>query len=142
MDIRYQFDLKGVDWTKMKAAVAADNFDNGRTPEQLRQSFENSFAACIAYAAERIVGTARVLSDGVCNAYLVDAWTLTAFRHRGIASTMVRLLLDKLSGQHVYTFTDDVVEFYKKLGFAERATGLEIVVGRWLNHNSGVSSSN
>ena len=134
MDIRYQFDLKGVDWAEMKAAVAADNFDNGRTPTQLRQSFENSFAACVAYAGERIVGTARVLSDGVCNAYLVDVWTLTAYRHRGIASTMVRLLLDKLPGQHVFTFTDDVVEFYKKLGFTERPTGLELVIGKWLDN--------
>ena len=132
MDIRYQFNLKGVDWAGMKSAVATDNFDNGRTPQQLRESFEHSFSACVAYAGERIVGTARVLSDGVCNAYLVDVWTLTAYRRRGIAGTMVRLLLEKLPGQHVYTFTDDVVEFYKKLGFAERATGLEIVIGKWL----------
>ena len=133
MDIRYELDLSGVNWAEMKSAVAADEFDNGRTPQQLRESFQNSFAAVVAYAGDRVIGTARVLSDGVCNAYLVDVWTLTPFRHRGIATTMIRLLLDKLRGQHVYTFTDDVVGFYKKLGFVERPTGLEIVVGTWLN---------
>ena len=132
MDIRYELGLGGVDWAGMKSAVAADRFDNGRTPEQLRRSFENSFAACVAYAGDRIVGTARVLSDGVCNAYLVDVWTMTAYRRRGVARAMIELLLGRLPGQHVYCFTDDVPEFYKKLGFVERPTGLERVVGQWL----------
>ena len=132
MEIRYQFDLAGVDWAAMKATLAEDDFDNGRTPEQLRLLFENSFAACIAMAAGRAIGTARVLSDGVCNAYLVDVWTHTPYRRRGVARAMIEALLEKLPGQHVYTFTDDVVSFYKKLGFTERPTGLEKVVGRWL----------
>lgn len=135
MDIRYETDLAHVDWAEMKAAVAADTFDNGRSPQQLRESFENSFAAVVAYAGDRIVDTARVLSDGVCNAYLVDVWTLTPYRHRGIATSMVRLLLERLHGQHVYTFTDDVVGFYQRLGFVERPTGLEIVVGKWLSQS-------
>lgn len=133
MEITYRLELDDVDWAEMKGAVAADDFDNGRTPRQLRESFENSFAACLAYDGERIVGTARVLSDGVCNAYLVDVWTRRDSRRRGIARTMIRLLLDKLPGQHVYTFTDELADFYEKLGFARRGTGLEVVVGKWLN---------
>lgn len=116
----------------MKATLSVDNFDNGRSPEQLRTSFANSYATCLAYADERIVGTARVLSDGICNAYLVDVWTLTEYRRQGIARTMIEMLLEKLQGQHVYLFTDDVVDFYKRLGFQERPTGLEKVVGQWL----------
>jgi len=38
-------DLVGVDWARLKADLAADNFDNGRTPEQLRESFETACAA-------------------------------------------------------------------------------------------------
>jgi predicted GNAT family acetyltransferase len=80
----------------------------------------------------KIVGKARVLSDGVCNAYIVDVWTYTPYRRRGIASQMMNLLMDKLEGQHVYLFTDDAVEFYKKLGFKEQDIGLGRVVGEWL----------
>jgi ribosomal protein S18 acetylase RimI-like enzyme len=132
LKVEYRDDLAGIDWAEMKARVAADNFDNGRTPDQLRRSFENSHATCIAYAGGHIIGTARVLSDGVCNAYLIDVWTYTPCRNRGVARTMIESLLAKLSGQHVYTFTDDVVAFYKRLGFIERPTGLERVVGKWL----------
>ncbi len=116
----------------MKTTLHEDNFDNGRNPEQLRVSFENSFATCIAYADERIIGTVPALSDGVCNAYIVDVWTLSAYRHQGIASKMMQTVLDKLLGQHVYLFTDDAVEFYKKLGFKEQDIGLGKVVGEWL----------
>jgi len=132
----YKRDLDGVDWDKMKATLRADDFDNGRTPEQLKLSFEHSYATSIAYLDDRIVGTARVLSDSVCNAYIVDVWTLTAYRNQGIARTMMQQLLRELQGQHVYLFTDDAVEFYKKLGFVERPVGLEIVVGRWLHNDT------
>ena len=128
----YQFDLTHVDWDEMKETLLRDNFDNGRTPAQLKASFERSFAACVAYAGMRIIGTARVLSDGVCNAYMVDVWTLSEHRRQGVARAMIQGLLSKLPGQHVYLFTDEVPEFYRKLGFQERGTGLEIVVGEWL----------
>jgi GNAT superfamily N-acetyltransferase len=137
-EICYTLDMTSVDWAAMKALVAEDDFDNGRTPEQLRRSFQNSYAACVALAADgRPVGTARVLSDGVCNAYLVDVWTYTPYRRRGVAREMIERLLARLPGQHVYTFTDDVPGFYKKLGFAERPTGLERVVGKWLESEGG-----
>ncbi len=132
LNVIYKETLENVDWAEMKETLRLDNFDNGRNPEQLRISFENSFAACIAYAEGRIIGTVRALSDGVCNAYIVDVWTLSAFRHQGIASKMIQIVLDKLPGQHVYLFTDDAVEFYKKLGFKEQGIGLGKVVGKWL----------
>ncbi len=133
--VTYKSDLSNVDWNEMKATLKQDAFDNGRTPQQLEASFQNTYATCIAYIDNRIVSTARVLSDGICNAYIVDVWTFTPYRRQGIASKMIELLLEKLLGQHVCLFTDDALEFYKKLGFTERETCMEIVVGRWLvNH--------
>ncbi len=137
-EIIYKHDLDGVDWAEMKATLVQDDFDNGRTPEQLRESFANSAATIIAYAPDgRIIGTVRALSDGVCNAYVVDVWTLTEFRRRGIATRMMQLLLDKFPGQHVYLFTDDAAPFYKKLGLQEQGIGLGRVVGQWLQHDGG-----
>jgi predicted GNAT family acetyltransferase len=132
-EIRYQLDCEGVDWAAMKAAVAADDFDNGRTPAQLERSFRNSAVVAIAYAGERIIGTARALSDGVCNAYVVDVWTDTEYRRQGVARTMMKLLLEQLPGQHVFLWTDDAEEFYKRIGFEEcHCVGLQTVVGQWL----------
>ena len=135
--ITYTQDLDGVDWEEMKTTLVQDDFDNGRTPEQLRESFANSSASVIAYAPDgRIIGTVRALSDGVCNAYVVDVWTLTELRKQGVATRMMQLLLEQFEGQHVYLFTDTAVPFYKKLGFEEQGIGLGRVVGQWLQHGA------
>ncbi len=132
MTISYKTDLQDVNWDEIKTKVAADDFDNGRTPEQLQQSFENSFATCIAYDDDQIIGKVRALSDGVCNAYVVDVWTYTPYRHQGIATQMMKKLFEQLPGQHIYLFTDDAIEFYEKLGFKKQEIGLGKVVGTWL----------
>lgn len=130
--ITYETELGRVDWAQLKATLAADDFDNGRTPGQLRESFENSYAAVVAHDGGRIVGTARALSDGVCNAYLIDVWTLSPYRGRGVARRMLETIEARLKGQHVYLFTDTVPDFYKRLGFREHPTGMSKVVGVWL----------
>ena len=139
-EIEYKSDLKNVDWQKMKQILAIDRFDNGRTPQQLQKSFEHSYASVIAYAGSRIIGTARLLSDGVCNGYIVDVWTLTKYRRQGIASTMIKILMERLEGQHIYLFADEAIDLYKKLGFKPQPTGLGKVVGEWLKNDSLDSS--
>jgi ribosomal protein S18 acetylase RimI-like enzyme len=130
--ISYKTDLAGVDWAEMQATLVEDDFYDGRSPTQYQASFEQSYATCIAYTDDRIIGTVRALSDGVCSAYIVDVWTYTPFRGRGVAQTMMQMLFEQLQGQHVYLFTHDAVAFYKKLGFEEQGIGLGKVVGEWL----------
>lgn len=133
MTITYETRLDGVDWNEMKAAVAADDFDNGRTPEQLRSSFLASHVACVAYADGKLAGTARALSDGVCNAYVIDVWTRSDLRRLGIARAMLAQLEARLDGQHVYLFSDDRADVYRACGYRERPVGMEKVVGTWLH---------
>ncbi len=122
----------GVDWAALKAALTADDFDNGRTPEQYAASHAASHAVAFARCGTALVGNARLLSDGVCNAYLVDVWTASAHRRRGVAAEMVRRLLATVPGQHVGLFTDDARGFYETLGFRLQIDGMSRVVGTWL----------
>ncbi len=135
-EITYKTDLAGVNWREMKATLKHDHFDNGRTPEQLRAPFENSYVTAIAYAGDAIIGTARALSDGVCNAYVVDVWTLSQYRNQGVARMMLELLEKKLEGQHVYLFTDDAVGLYEKCGYEKQDVGMGKVVGKWLKREA------
>jgi predicted GNAT family acetyltransferase len=131
-DITYTQSTAGVDWAQLKADLEADDFDNGRTPDELRRSFENSAVVVFAWHMGRIIGKARALSDGVCNAYVVDVWTHSDYRRRGIATQMMQLLAEGLEGQHIYLFTDDAEEFYHALGYRRQGVGMSIVVGKWL----------
>lgn len=129
--------LEGIDWAQAKADLAADDFDNGRTPEALRRSFEQSEHVVFARDGERVVGMARLLSDGVCNAYLLDVWTASAYRRRGIGSAMIDRLLECVPGQHVGLQTAaDANAFYESLGFRPQPEFWSTIVGSWLENDA------
>lgn len=99
----------------------------------MQRSFERSAVTVVAHASGLPVGTARALSDGVCNAYIVDVWTFTPYRRRGIASRMVGLLEVRLAGQHLALFAAaHAGSFYQALGYRAEPGGLSKVVGTWL----------
>jgi ribosomal protein S18 acetylase RimI-like enzyme len=134
--VRIDDSLEGIDWAQAKADLASDNFDNGRTPDALRRSFEQSQHVAFARDGDRVVGMARLLSDGVCNAYLVDVWTSVSYRRQGIASAMIRGLLAEVPGQHVGLQTDDAQAFYESLGFREQPEFWALVVASWLDNDA------
>jgi hypothetical protein len=129
-------DTHRVDWVRAKADLAADDFDNGRSPEALRQSFANSPHVAYAWDGAELVGMARMLSDGVCNAYLLDVWTKSSHRRRGVGASMVRRLMDQVPGQHIGLQTDDAADFYKSLDFRPQPEFLSTVIGVWLDNEA------
>ena len=136
MTVRIDSSLDGIDWAQAKADLAADDFDNGRSPAALERSFRQSRHVAIARDGDRVVGMARLLSDGVCNAYLVDVWTAASHRRQGIAAGMLRLLIDAVPGQHVGLQTDDAQEVYESVGFRRQPEFLSLVSGRWLDNDA------
>jgi len=128
--------LHGIDWAEAKADLAADDFDNGRSADALRRSFEHSQHVAIARDGDRVVGMARLLSDGVCNAYVVDVWTHSSYRRRGIATAMMRLLIDAVPGQHLGLQTDDAQALYESIGFRPQPEFWSLVSGRWLDNDA------
>jgi predicted GNAT family acetyltransferase len=134
--VRIDGSLDGIDWEQAKADLVADAFDNGRSADALRRSFEQSQHVAFARDGDRVVGMARVLSDGVCNAYLVDVWTASSHRRQGIATAMIRHLLERVPGQHVGLQTDDAARVYESLGFRPQPEFFSLVVGRWLDNEA------
>jgi mannose-6-phosphate isomerase len=136
MDVTVDSELDRVDWVQAKADLTADDFDNGRSPSALERSFAVASFVALAWGCERLVGMARMLSDGVCNAYLLDVWTASSHRRRGIGSAMVGYLLDRVPGQHVGLQTDEAGAFYERLGFRPQREFYSAVVGRWLDNDA------
>ena len=79
---------------------------------------------------------ARMLSDGVCNAYLLDVWTRSSLRRRGIGRAMIDELTKAVPGQHVGLQTDDAAEFYISLGFRAQPQFMSRVQGKWLANDA------
>jgi ribosomal protein S18 acetylase RimI-like enzyme len=136
MAVHFHTDVDAVDWDQAKADLVADAFDNGRSPEALRRSFAQSQHVAFAADGDRCVGMARLLSDGVCNAYLIDVWTFTPYRRQGIASRLVELLAEQVPGQHIGLQTDNAQALYESLGFKQQPDFMGKVVGRWLDNDA------
>jgi GNAT superfamily N-acetyltransferase len=132
-DVHFSMTTEDVDWAALKDALVRDDFDNDRTPEEYRISHQNSAAVVFVRAGGEYIGNGRLLSDGVCNAYLVDIWTATPWRRRGIGGEIVRRLVATVPGQHVLLLTDDRADFYATLGFREQRVAMGMINGRWLN---------
>jgi predicted GNAT family acetyltransferase len=128
--------IERVDWVQAKADLSADDFDNGRSPDALRRSFGQSQHVAFAWVDGSLVGMARMLSDGVCNSYLLDVWTKASLRRRGIATAMVEHLATAVPGQHIGLQTDDARDFYAGLGFRLQPQFMSRVVGRWLDNDA------
>ncbi len=128
--------LAGIDWHQVKADLAADAFDNGRSPQALHASFARSQHVAIARDGDRVVAMARLLSDGVCNAYLLDVWTLSAYRGQGIGSRLIRQLMDRVPGQHIGLQTDEAESFYAALGYRYQPHFMSAVSGTWLGNDA------
>lgn len=134
--IRISETLDGVDWERAKADLAADDWDNGRSPAALCRSFEASEHVAVAWDGDRVVGMARLLSDGVCNAYALDVWTASSHRRRGIGRAMMERLCDAVPGQHVGLQTDNAQAFYEELGFERQPEFMSRMSGRWLENDA------
>ena len=134
--IIYRTSPDGTDWEALRQDLIADDFHNGRSTDQLRLSFEQSQHVAMAFARNRCIGTGRMLSDGVGNAYVIDVWTASDYRNQGVATRIMGLLMSAVPGQHVYLQTDDAAGFYRRLGFRPQPEGLSLVVGEYLHNHT------
>ena len=78
---------------------------------------------------------ARMLSDGVCNSYLLDVWTASSHRRQGIATAMLEDLMHRVPGQHIGLQTE-AEDFYRSLDFREQPAFMSKVIGRWLDNDA------
>jgi ribosomal protein S18 acetylase RimI-like enzyme len=134
--VKFRTDLQGMDWESLRRDLIADDFHNGRTTDQLRLSFENSAVVAMAFDCDHCIANGRMLSDGVGNAYVIDVWTQSEYRRKGIAREIMRHMIEAVPGQHIFLQTDDQIEFYESLGFVRQPVGLSLVAGRYLENET------
>ena len=136
--IEIRTDLQIVDWEALRQDLITDNFHNGRTTAQLRLSFENSTHVAMGFDGSRCIANGRMLSDGVGNAYVIDVWTLSAYRRQGLGRKIMQMLVDAVPGQHIYLQTDDAITFYEELGFTRQPEGMSRISGAYLQNTSKI----
>ena len=86
--------------------------------EQLRRAFEATQLVLSAWHAERLVGLARVLTDGVQVAYLCDLAVEPDVQGLGIGKLLINEVMKRCEGAELVLRDSNLsTGFYEHLGF-------------------------
>jgi len=117
--IRYRTDLDGIRPTHLSGFF--DGWPNRPSPETHLRILEGSDHVVLAIddQAERVVGFATAITDGVLAAYIPLLEVLPRYRGRGIGGELMRTLLNSLEGYYMIDLVTDQAlgAFYAPLGF-------------------------
>ena len=85
---------------------------------QLQKSFEQAQLVIAAWHGERLVGLARVLTDGVHVAYLCDLAVEPDLQGAGIGTMLIDAVLERCEGTELVLRDSNLsTGFYRHLGF-------------------------
>jgi N-acetylglutamate synthase-like GNAT family acetyltransferase len=96
--------------------------------EDLHKAIVQSWYVINAYDKENLIGTGRVISDGVINACICGIVVHPSYQKQGIGSEIVRRLVKKCreGNLHIQLFcSEENIAYYKKLGFEVFAVGMK-----------------
>lgn len=116
-------DCERLDFDRVHAFLATSYRSPGISLEAVERAARHSFVFGLYADAEhgsQQVGYARVLSDTIALAYLLDVFILEPYRGQGLALWLVQTILGHHDLRHVrswYLKTRDARGLYEKAGF-------------------------
>lgn len=91
----------------------------------IKESFLQTHRVVTAWNEDRIVGAARLVSDGISYGWIHDVAVHPEYRKRNIGRELItRLMADKDKMLFGLTSSFEAVDFYKSLGFKKHKTGM------------------
>ena len=129
MNITYKITKENINWQEVSDVLRRSGLSDHTAKEQ-EIIFTNSYAVVFVYDEEKIVGVARALSDGVCQAAVYNVALDEEYQGYGIGREMITRLMDQLKGQNVILYTHPrTVAMYEKFGFRRNKTALCVFSG-------------
>lgn len=124
MNITYKTTKENIDWQRVAEILDSSGLSH-HTAEKQKIMFMNSYAVVFVYDDERIVGVARALSDGVCQAAVYNIALDKEYQGNGIGREMIERLLAQLEGQNIILYTHPKnIALYEKFGFRRNKTAM------------------
>ena len=102
-----------------------------RTREEVEKTVENSICFSL-YNSEEQIGFARVLTDRVAYAVILDMIIREDFRGRGLGKWLMRCIFEhpQITPLRQVLWTSDADQFYEKLGF-RKMSNLKFMARSW-----------
>ena len=98
-------------------------------PAQLAKAMVQSWHVIYVYDQEKLIGTGRVVSDGIINAYLCGVGVDPAFQGMGLGREISKRLIEHCRSHqlHIQLLCEDrLVSYYQEMGFDIFAVGMKL----------------
>lgn len=100
----------------------------GRSREAVEESMKNCLCFAVYDDTDKLCAFARVLSDGVAIAYIMDVFVLEEYRGNGLAKMLMHAMLTcGLKVRRWLLATVDAQGLYKQFGFRSLRAGIEFL---------------
>jgi N-acetylglutamate synthase-like GNAT family acetyltransferase len=119
--------LDDIDWQELSDMIRAAPLGH-KEPARLRTAFTNSMYRCFVYDEGKLVGTGRVLADGVDAAYVCDVAILPSHQGSGLGKEIVGRLVEQARGHKkiILYAVPGKEDFYARFGFRRMTTAMAI----------------
>ena len=120
-----------VDIDALHALLIGSHWAKGRSREAIEKTIANSLCFSLLNADEQI-GIARVLTDGVAYAVILDMIIREDFRGRGLGKWLVQCICEhpQVVALRQVLWTSNAYDFYQKGGFEEMSK-LRFMARNW-----------
>ena len=125
--ISYKLGLEYINWSELfdlyKKVGMLKRFIENREFDKIQSAFQKSYKVVTAWDGKRLIGSCRMLSDGICYGAIFDVAVLPEYQKKGVGKGLMNLLLKKEESMTIHlTSTFGNEDFYKKLGFKKHKT--------------------
>ncbi len=106
------------------------------TEDELYRAFQASWYHTFAFDDDRLIGSGRIICDGIAHALILDVIVHPEMQNQGIGKEIMRRIINRCREDNIRDIqlfsAKNKAGFYRKLGFRERpdaAPGMEWVNG-------------
>jgi len=96
--------------------------------KKLDKAISNSLCTYSIRDKVKLVGFVRIIGDGTIHAHIIDLMIHPDYQKKGLGKHLIKKVIDDLRDEKYdfisVTFSDELSEFYEKLGFAHRKGGI------------------
>jgi ribosomal protein S18 acetylase RimI-like enzyme len=124
VDFRIEHNSININWEEVREVINKAGLST-QSVEIIQKAFENSFLRIFIFDENKLIGTGRVISDGLYQAAIYDIAVLPEYQSKGVGRIIMEGLHKDLEGFNVILYAKPTaVNFYKKLGYSKMLTGM------------------
>ena len=94
--------------------------------ERVQTALSRSWVLVCAYSGGELIGSGRIISDGIIHAFITEVFVLPEWQGRGVGKAIMQYLMERCKDADINKVqlfaAPGKGEFYRKLGFFERGS--------------------